>query len=195
MTAPSVQFRLIPQDTLVADLNTAAKRKGTITGQSVISTGVGNECNFGFVDISGGANNSDVFTMLWHITDDGGNTLVETFKLWLSNNGFDQPGSVIKLQPLCGDEGTPVLTQKYIKDAVIGSYTAWVTMPEDVPGAINMWPTDEGTGMICPGTNGLSDDAILWAMYAAIAASETTGIYKGTDVGFELQFSFRFSYS
>lgn len=195
MAAPTVQFRLIPQSTPVASLASPALRKGVISGQSIISTGVGNECDFGLVDISGGANNSDVFTMLWHVADDGGNTLVETFQLWLSDNGFDIAGSVLKLQPLCGNDGTPVLTEKYVLDAILGSYTSWVTMPEDAPGSINVWPTDEGTSMTCPGTNGASDDAILWAMYAAIAAGETTGIYKGTDVGYELQFSFRFSYS
>lgn len=195
MAVPTVQFRLIPQNTPEASLATPALRKGTITGQSVISTGVGNECDFGLVDISGGADNSDVFTMLWHVTDDGGNTLVETFKLWLSDNGFDQAASVLKLQQLCGNDGTPVLTEKYIVNAIISSYTSWVDMPEAAPGSINMWPTDEGSSMVCPGTNGASDDAILWAMYAAIASGETTGTYKGTDAGFEFQFSFRFSYS
>jgi hypothetical protein len=195
MASPTIQFRLIPQNTPVASLATPTLRKGTITGQSVISTGVGNECDFGLVDISAGANNSDVFTMLWHVADDGGNTLVEAFKLWLSSNGFDVAASVLKLQPLCGNDGTPVLTEKYILDAIISSYTSWVTMPESVPGSINMWPTDEGTSMVCPGTNGASDDAILWAMYAAIAVAETTGIYKGIDTGYELRFSFRVSYS
>jgi hypothetical protein len=153
--------------------------------------------DFGLVDISSGAKNSNVFTMLWHVTDDGGNTLVETFMLWLSDNGFDQIGTVIKVQPLRGnDEGAGPWddTEQYIVSAVIGSYT-WADMVEAVPGAINLWPSDEGTSMTCPGTNGASDDAIMWAMYAAIAAGETTGIYKGIVTGYELQVSFRFSYS
>lgn len=33
------------------------------------------------------------------------------------------------------------------------------------------------------------------ALYAAVAASETTGTYKGTDSGYEFQMSFKYSYS
>lgn len=197
MAVPTVQFRLIPQNTPAASLDTPAKRLAAISGQSVISTGDGNEASFGNIDISGGAENSGVLTMLWHITDDSGNTLVETFMLWLSSNGFDQALSVLKVQPLRGNnEGAGPWddTEQYIVSAIVASYT-WATMAEIDPQAINLWPSDEGTSMICPGTNGASDDAILWAMYAAIAAGETTGTYKGTVAGYELQFSYKYSYS
>lgn len=192
MAAPTVRFRLIPQNTAVADIDTPAERLAAIAGQSVISTGAGNEVDWATIDISAGAANSTVKTMLWGITANGGNTVVDTFKLWCSSIGFDIAGSVVKVQPLCGDDGTPVNTEKYIADAVVASYT-WATMDESEPGAINVWPTDEGTSMSISG--GASDDDILFALYLAIAAGETTGEYKGIDSGKELQFSYKYSYS
>jgi len=192
MAEPTTRFREIPLATATADIDTAAERLAAITGQAVKSTGVGNEVDFGTVDISGGAANSVVKTILWDVTADGGNTTVETFLLWLSSNGFDQAGSVMKLQPLSGgDQGSPSDTENYVANAVVGSYT-WANMPEAEPGAINVWPSDEGTSMALS-TN--SDDVVMWAMYLAIAASETTGTYKGTDAGMELQMSFKYSYS
>ena len=68
-------------------------------------------------------------------------------------------------------------------------------MVEAEPGAINLWPTDEGTSIVLDAAPPCGDDAIMWAMYAAIAAGETTGTYKGTDAGMELQFSFKYSFS
>ena len=193
MAEPTIRFRLIPNTTAVADINTPAKRLAAVAGESVISTGAGNEADFGTVDITGGAANSGVLTMLWDVTADGGNTLAETFKLWLSSNGFDVAGSVLKVQPLSSG-GAPANTEEYIVNAVVGSYT-WATMVEAEPGAINLWPTDEGTSIVLDAAPPCGDDAIMWAMYAAIAAGETTGTYKGTDAGMELQFSFKYSFS
>lgn len=192
MAAPTTRFRLIPNNTAAAAVDTAAERLATITGESSVSTGSGNEADFGTVDISGGANNSDVLTLLWDVTADGGNTAVEAFKLWLSSNGFDQAGSVIKFRALSGaDQGSPSNTENYVASATTSSYT-WGDMPESEPGSQNVYPSDEGSSMVLSTT---SDDAIMWAMYAAVAASETTGTYKGTDTGYELQFSFKYSYS
>jgi len=191
MAEPTTRFRKIPLATTTAALDTAAERLAAIASEAVVSTASGNEADFGTVDISGGAANSGIQTILWDVTADGGNTKVETFKLWLSSNGFDQAGSVIKMQPLSGgDQASPSNTQNYVANAVVGSYT-WATMPETEP-AQNVWPTDEGADMVLSTT---SDDVVMWAMYAAIAASETTGTYKGTDAGYELQFSFKYSYS
>jgi len=184
MAEPTTRFRLIPNNTPVASVDTAAERLAAISGESIISTGVGNEADFGTIDISGGAANSDVLTMLWDVTVDGGNTLVENFKLWLSSNGFDQAGSVCKLQALSGaDQTSPSNTENYVADATTGSYT-WGDMPESEPGSQNVWPSDEGSNMALSST---SDDAIMWAMYLAIAENETTGVYKGIDSGYELQ--------
>jgi len=192
MAAPTTRFRKIPQATTVEAVNTDAERLAEISSQSVVSTGEGNEADFGTVDISSGAANSDVQTILWDVTADGGNTAVEAFMLWLSDNGFDQGGSVVKMQPLSGaDQESASNTENYIANGVVGSYT-WGDMPEADPDAQNVYPTDEGSSMVL---STVADDVIMWAMYAAIAASETTGTYKGTTSGYELQFSFKYSYS
>ena len=191
MAEPTTRFRLIPNDTTVDAVDTPAERTGDITGQTIVSTGDGNEADFGVVDISSGAANSGVLTLLWDVTADGGNTLVENFKLWLSSCGFDQAGSVIKFRALSGaDQASPSNTENYVANATTSSYT-FGDMPESEPDE-NVWPSDEGTSMDLSTT---SDDAIMWAMYAAIAAGETTGTYHGTTSGYELQFSFKYSYS
>jgi hypothetical protein len=107
-------------------------------------------------------------------------------------DGFDQAGTVVKVQPISGaDQGTPSLTENYIINAVVASYT-WATMVESEPGSINVYPSDEGSSMVL--STG-SDDVVWWAEYVAVAASETTGTYKGTDSGYEFQHSFKYSYS
>ena len=192
MAVPTTRFRLIPNTTATTAIDTAAERLAAISGEAVKSTGAGNEADFGTVDISGGAANSGVLTMLWDVTADGGNTAVDTFKLWLDSNGFIQAGSVIRVQPLSGaDQGTPVNTENYVLNAVVGSYT-WADMAEAEPGAINVYPSDEGSSMVL---STASDDVVMWAMYAAIASGETTGTYKGLDAGKELRFNYKYSYS
>lgn len=192
MAIPTVRFREIPNNTAAIDVDTAGERLSTITGEAVRSTGVGNEADFGIVDISEGAANSSVLTLLWDVTADGGNTLVENFKLWLSSNGFDMAASVIKMAPISGDDqGTPSNTENYIADATTTSYN-FVDMPESEPGTQNMYPSDEGTSMDLSTT---SDDVCMWAMYASIGDNETTGSYYGLKTDFSLQFSFKYSYS
>lgn len=192
MAEPTTRFRVIPNTTAAADIDTEAERLAAISGQSVVSTGAGNEADFGTVDISGGAANSSVLTLLWDVTADGGNTVVDTFKLWLSSNGFDQAGSVLKFQPISGaDQASPSDTENYVVNAVVGSYT-WANLDESEPASQNIFPSDEGSSMAL---STVSDDAIMWAMYAAIASGETTGTYKGTDSGYELQFSLKYAYS
>ncbi|MCK5216357.1 MAG: hypothetical protein KAJ93_01115 [Methanosarcinales archaeon] len=192
MAAPTVRFRTFPITVSVGELDTAGERLAAIAGQSVISTGAGNELDFGTVDISGGAANSLVKMLVWDITADGGNTLVEDFLFWLSSNGFDQAGTVVKYQPISGDDqGTPSLTENYIVNAVVGSYT-WGTLDESEPGAQNVYPTDEGSSMVLSTT---ADDVIMVALYVVVADNETTGTFKGTDAGNEFQYSFKYSYS
>lgn len=192
MAVPTIRFRTFPISTATTAIDSEAERKGTITGESVVSTGSGNELDFGDIDISGGAADSPVKMLAWDVTADGGNTKVETFKMWLSTNGFDQAGTVIKFRAISGtDNAAPSLTENYVADAVTTSYT-FEDLPEAEPGAINVYPSDEGTEMSLSTT---SDDVVMAAMYAAIADNETTGTYKGLDVGYELQFSFKYSYS
>ena len=192
MAAPTTRFRTWPISTAVAAVDTAAERLAAIAGESVVSTGAGNELDFGTVDISGGAANSAVKMLMWDVTADGGNTTVETFLFWLSSNGFDQAGSVVKFRPISGaDQAAPANTENYIINATTASY-AFATLVEAEPGAQNVYPSDEGSSMAIAVA---SDDTIMIAMYVAVAAAETTGTYKGTDVGYELQFSFKYSYS
>jgi hypothetical protein len=83
------------------------------------------------------------------------------------------------------------LTENYVADAVVGSYT-WATQPEAEPGAINVYPSDEGSSMALSTT---SDDVVMWAEYLAVADDETVGTYSGTTSGFEFQRSFKYSFS
>jgi hypothetical protein len=191
MAAPTTRFRLIPQTTASAALDTAVKRLSAVSGESVVSTGAGNEVDFGTVDISGGAANSGVKTILWDVTAAGGNTSVSNFLLWASTIDFTQAGSVAKLQALSGaDQVGPSATKNYIANGVVGSYT-WGTMPEAEP-AQNLFPSDEGASMVL---STASDDVLMWAWYLAIAAGETTGTYKGTTASYGLQLSLKYSYS
>jgi hypothetical protein len=192
MSAPTTRFRTIPLTTATTAVDTAAERLASIAGQAIVSTGAGNEADFGTVDISGGAANSGVLTLLWDVTADGGNTLVSNFKLWASTLGFTLGTSKVRLQPLSGaDQGSPSLTANYVANAVVGSYT-WADMGTSEPASQNVYPTDEGADMALSTT---SDDVVMWAMYCAIASGEQTGTYSGTTSGYGLQFSFKYSYS
>jgi len=192
MAAPTTRFRTFPISVTAAELNTTTERLAAISGESVVSTGVGNELDFGIVDISAGAANSLVKMLVWDITADGGNTLVDTFKFWLSLNGFDQAGTIVKYQPISGsDNAAPSTTENYIENAVVASYT-WTTLDESEPGAQNVYPTDEGSSMVLSTT---ADDVVMIALYTAVSADETTGTYKGADAGYEFQYNFQYSYS
>lgn len=194
MPVPTTRFRQIPNSTPVTAVNTTAKRLAVITGEREVSTGAGNEVRFGIADISGGAGNSDVANLLWDVIANGGNTTVKNFKIWLATNGFDVAGSVLKLQPLSGaDQGAPSLTKNYKVNARYDFYPSWVTMPEATPGAINVWPSDEGISMSIAG--GASDDVVMLAMYAAIASGETQGFYYGLTADYQLRFNWMFTYS
>jgi hypothetical protein len=191
MAIPTTRFRLIPNTTATTAVDTAGERLASITSQIIVSTGAGNEADFGTVDISAGTANSSVLTLLWDVTADGGNTTVDTFKLWMSSNGFDQAGSICKFQPLSGaDQTSASNTENYVANATTSSYT-FATIPETEPSA-NVYPSDEGSSMAL---STISDDVIMWAMYLEIASGETTGTYKGTDTGKELQYSFKYAYS
>lgn len=146
MAAPTVRFRSIPISTAGTAIDTAAERIGVISGSAVLSTGAGNELDFGTVDISGGAANSAVKQLVIDYTADGGNTLVDTFKFWLSSNGWDQAGTVLKMRAVSGSDGTPSSTEEYIANATTSSYT-FSTAPESEPGSANLFPTDEGSSM------------------------------------------------
>jgi len=192
MAVPTTRFRTFPNTTAAIAVDTAAERLAAISGELVVSTGIGNRLDFGIVDISGGAANSAVKHLMWDVTADGGNTTVEDFRFWLSSNGWDQAGTVLKMQPVSGaDQGSPSNTENYVANAVVGSYT-WATAPEADPGSQNVYPSDEGSSIVLSTT---SDDVVMLALYVACASGETTGTYKGTDTGYSFQKSFKYSYS
>ena len=192
MAPPTTRFRTWAITTATTAVDTAGERLAAIAGESVVSTGSGNELDFGTVDISAGAADSAVKMLMWDVTADGGNTTVETFKFWLSTNGFDQAGTTVEYVAISGADQTGASnTENYIQNATTSSYT-FATLDESEPGAQNVYPSDEGSSMVL---STASDDTIMVALYAAVAASETTGTYSGTTSGFEFQFSFKYSYS
>jgi len=191
MAVPTTRFRNIPLTTATTAIDTPAERLASISGQTIVSTGAGNEWDFGSLSIAGGANDTLVKTCLWDVTASGGNTLVNDFRIYVTE-GFDQAATLVKFRALSGaDNASPSLTQNYVANAVIGSYT-WGNIPTSLPGSINLYPTDEGSSMVVTTT---SDDVVMFASYVAVAAAETTGTYKGLDAGYEFRYSFRFTYS
>jgi hypothetical protein len=193
MGTPTTRFRQIPRSTSATALNKASKRLAAISGETEISTGAGNELILGYADISDGDGASDVAVLLWDVTANGGNTIVKDFMIWLDSNGFDEADTLLKMCPLSGaDQAAPVNTENYIANAVVSSFS-WANMPEANPGAINLYPSDEGSSMSIAG--GTSDDVIMVAIYAFVDESETNGIFKGLDAGNELRLNFEYTYS
>ena len=196
MPAPDTIFKTFTRTNAVTETNTAAKRMGTpgLTGEATVAA-TGAPLDLGIIDISGGQADSTVENMLWRVTGDQGNTLVEDFGAWqlTSQHGFTIGTSDLKLQELMGDEGTPGSPQlKYVTSAIVGSYADWATIPTTEGAEVVLHPTDTGTSMVL--STG-SDDAIFWAHYIAVAAGEDTGTYQDLDSGFEFQASFGYSYS
>lgn len=192
MTVPTIRGRIFPNATATTAVDTASERKGSITSQYTWSTGSGNEANFGTIDISAGAANSAVLHGLIDWTADGGNTLVQDFKIWFSTRNFAQAGSVLKFRALNGaDNASPTNTQAYVNNATTSSYT-FSNMPTSEPGSINLYPTAGTTSMALSTT---SADALMFAMYLAIASGETTGTYSGTTASYGLQLSHKYTYS
>lgn len=198
MAVPTSRFRSFPSTDAATAFDTEAERKGALTGDATITSGSppagGGAIDFGIIDISGGAANSAVINLRWDITADGGNTLAEDFRFWFptADDGFDQAGTLLKEERLSGaDQASASLTENYIQNAVVGSYS-WQTAASSDPGSINAWPSDEGTSMVLSTT---SDDVVAWALYHAIASGETTGTYEAATSGFEYRLTFQYSYS
>ncbi len=189
------QFGLAEATTAV---DTEAERKGALGTDAAVNMGEpptgGSELDFGIIDISGGQANSVVVNSRIDWTADGGNTLVETFRVYLlaADNGFTGGSTVVNYETVSGaDQGAPSATENYVANAVVGSYT-WQAVPATDPASINLYPTDEGTSMVLSTT---SDDALLFAMYVQVDAAEVTGTYKAADAGKEFRFTFKYAYS
>lgn len=183
MAAPTTEFNHFNNVTLaVADLDTNAER---LAIDDVISTGVGNEWDFGSVNISGGQSDSIVRCMAWQVSAWGGNTQVENFRFWLSTNGFDQAGTVVKYASWKLD-----VTSEW-EQSKSPPLTGEVTLPETEPSQNIYEGGDGSTTYITSGDNDTTEAA---ACYVAVDGSETVGVYKGTDAGFEFQYSFKYDY-
>ena len=182
MAAPTTEFNQI--DTSLADtaLDSNAER---LAIDDAISTGAGNELDFGNVNISGGAANSAVKAMFWQVTNYGTNSQVENFRFWLSQNGFDQAGSEIKW-----DHWKLDATSEWVQNATTGD-VGGTALDESEPSQ-NVYQGGDGTTTSI--TSGDNDTCEAIVMYVAVAASETAGTYKGTDSGFEFQYSYKYDY-
>lgn len=182
MAAPTTEFNNFALSMVIADLDTNAER---LAIDDLISTGSGNEWDFGSVNISGGQVDSAVRAMAWQVSSFGANAQVENFRFWLSTNGFDQAGSVAnyvvwKLDATSEWEQSP-------SPPLSGE----ATLPETEPSQ-NVFQGGDGSTTSIP--SGDNDTTQAIALYFAIDGSETTGEYKGTESGYELQFSFKYDY-
>lgn len=182
MAAPTTEFNEILTSLADTALDSSAER---LAIDDVISTGAGNELDFGNVNISGGAANSAVKAMFWQVTAYGTNSQVENFRFWLSQNGWDQAGSVVKW-----DHWQLDATSEWVQNPTTGDVGS-TSLDETEPSQNVYAPDASHTTYI---TSGANDTCEAIPMYVAVAASETAGTYKGTDSGFEFQFSFKYDY-
>lgn len=198
MAEPTTEFRTFTNSAATTEVDTPGERTGgAITGENAVLA-TGDPLDLGIVDISGGTNDSSIQNMLWRVSANGGNTLAEDFGIWQltpSQEGFDQAGTLLKVQHLMGADGTPAGNQEeYVSSAGIGSYSNWTTIPT-TEGAEFTLLDSLGNTSVDITTPGTSDDAIFWAHYLVVAASETTGTYEDLTSGFEFQASYGYSYS
>lgn len=184
MAAPTTEFNEILTSLAADALDTNAER---LAIDDVISTGAGNELDFGNVNISGGAANSSVKAMFWQVTVWGTNTQVENFRFYIpaAKIGFDQAGSVINYATWKLDAPS-----EWVQNPTTGDVGV-TQLPESEP-AQNVFQGGDGTTTYITDVDADTCEAI--AMYVAVAAGETAGTYKGTDAGFELQFEFTYDY-
>lgn len=200
MAAPSTVFLDIPLATAAAAIDTVAERKAFVG--TTISTGISNAWNFGTVNISDGAADSGVKTLFWKVTAANGNTTVDNFKFWLSQNGFDQAGSVMKYLPITCESGGTITNNddNYEANALVGTYSGWLTTPEAEPGAQNVFCANDATSIDITGvTVNNYSDVVCVVGYFAIADNETTGTYWGRDPednpGYSLRCAFKYDFS
>lgn len=182
MAAPTTEFNEIDTSLASTALDSNAER---LAIDDVISTGAGNELDFGNVNISAGAADSAVKAMFWQVTNYDTNSQVENFRFWLSSNGFDEAGTVIKW-----DHWKLDTTSEWVQNPTTGDVGS-TTLDEAEPSQ-NVFQGGDGTTTYI--TTGDNDTCEAIVMYVSVAAGETAGTYKGTDTGFEFQYSFKYDY-
>lgn len=191
MAAPTTKYGDLPLATATADMDTSGERTTLLGTLDEVSTGAGNELDFGSVDITGGAADSNLKAFLWGVTSWNSNTSISNFRFWLSSNGFDDANTVVKWVHCALDP-----TSEWVPSAVVASYAAapnggWATLPEAEPSQ-NVYGADGSATSIASTAN---DSLEAIAMYVSVGASETLGTYKGTDSGYEFQFTLKYDYS
>jgi hypothetical protein len=182
MAVPTSEFDQIANTLLALQLDSAVKRT---THHDPISTGDGNELDFGDVNIGGGSVNSDVAVLTWHVTNWQSNTQVQNFRFWASSLGFDQANTKIKYATWKLDP-----TSEWVQNATpndVGN----TDLPTSEPSQ-NVYKASDGTTASILSSGNDTIEAI--AMYVAVDGSETIGVYKGVDSGKELRFTLKYDY-
>jgi hypothetical protein len=182
--APTPEFNNF--DITMADtaIDTNAERMAI---DDIIDALGSNPWDFGSVNISGGQNDSSVLAMAWHVpaANWAGNTTVENFRFWLSTNGFDDAATVIKYRTWKLDS-----VSEWVQNAT-PPLAGEATLAETEP-AQNVFQGGDGTTTSI--TSGDNDTTEAIAAYVYVGASETPGVYEGTDAGNEFRFSFKYDY-
>lgn len=202
MAVPSTAFKTFVRSKAYADLDTLAERIGASTGWgsggfTTVDTGA-SPLDFGTVDISGGAANSNVFYLAWKVTANGGNTLADNFRVWNETTspdywGFTLAGTLLRMAPIVWN-ASPTYGQNYVINATTGTYS-WSSINIAGAPAQNAYPAG-GAALSCNITTiGTTEDLVVSAMYLAVADNEITGTYTGTTSGKEFRGSFRYDYS
>jgi hypothetical protein len=203
MAAPTGKYKTMPNDAnCITATDTPGERRGAISGEAEVSTGVGNEADFGSVDITAATDTeSAVIMMLWGLSAANSNTTVDNVKLWLTTPiGFDQVDSVVRFRALSGtDETTPTNTVNMLAadPNIFSTFSGVTDLPEAEPGSNNLWDggPDDTVKTIDITTIGSTDTYFMWMWYLLIDGIETLGTYKGVDAGFEIRFNTKFDYS
>ena len=215
MAAPTTGFKTIVRTTAATAYDTKAERLAAWAGLSTIDTGA-NPLDFSTVDISGGAANSLVFYLAWKVTANGGNTLVDNFRIWDETGspdgwGFTQAATKLYMASLkfeaAGTYGTAYVINAVTSTYNDGTYGFGGSIP-GVNGIARAGAPSQNAYSGVGGTNidittiGTTDDWVGVALYLAVGAGEVTGTYKGSatstppaTVGKEFAGSFQYDYS
>jgi|GEM_PF-2550531 len=189
MGAPVGAFYEVAAAAATADLDTSGERVA-YTGDGVVDDSGSYNLSFGSVNIGAGAANSELNALIWHVSNWDGNVSITNFRFWVTEN-FVQVESHMKWVHCALDP-----TSEWVPSAVIADYSAapnggWANMEESEPGSANIVGADGSSTTI---TAAAPDTLEVVVMYAAIAASETLGIYTGISGSYDLQFTLKFDY-
>ena len=181
MGVPVSEFNQFPLMLAKTDLDSATER---LNINYPISTGDGNELDFGSVDITSGPGYSSVRAFAWQVTNFDGNSKVQNFRFWLSSNGLTGTGSKV-----CYDTWT--LDTDWVQNAEPGDVGS-TAVPSSEPETYNVLKATGGANWFIESTANDTTQAV--ALYVYADSDEPLGTYRGTDSGMELQFTFKYDY-